>query len=192
MAELIPGPGLDPSNPRFSTNFLELDATDMTSANGSSTVPQPSESTARPIQTNPFRSESPTPSDPGLQLDHNAPGFDFAAHLETRDSISSLDQVGILSPTPDSNVSPVHQSGVNGVSTDYTDQVGSSGANAEGKTPPTLVARTSEHWETFDENGQRTSEPHPPTANGGHSASGGEDKEKAKEGQWCWYYGGVS
>ena len=177
MAELVQGPGLDPSHPRFSTNFLEIDTTNMTPANGSSNVPQP-EPTERPIQTNPFRSESPTPSDPGLELDHNAPGFDFAAHLETHDSISSLDQIGIQSPTSDSSASPVHQSGINGVSPDSTEQVDSSEANAEGKTPPTLVARTSEHWETFDENGQKTAEPHPQTANGGRSTSGGQDKEK--------------
>ena len=183
MAELTPGPGLDPSHPRFSTNFLdEVDVTNTTSANGSSSVPLPEPTASSPIQTNPFRSESPTPSDPGLELEHDAPGFDFAAHLETRDSCSSLDQIGITSPSSEMSASPVHQSGVNGVIPDSTECVASSETKAEGKPPPTLVARTSEHWETFEESGQETAEPHPPTANGGHSASGGQDKGKNEKG----------
>ena len=173
MAELTLG--MDPIEPRFSSNFL--DQVDP-SASESSSVPQPEPSGNSPIQTNPFRSESPTPSDPGVELDHDAPGFNFAAHLETRDSTSSLDQVGIPSPASDASTSPAHQSGVNGVSPDSIEKVET---NAGSKTLPTLVARTSEHWETFDENGQKMTEPHPPTANGGHS--GGQDKESVEKGQ---------
>ena len=161
--------GLDPLQPRFSTNFL--DDLDVSKENGSSTVPEAAPQPSSPVPTNPFRSESPTASDQGVELDHTAPEFDFAAHLETADSVSSLDQVGL---SGSETASPAHQAGVNGVSTDPGDQ-----NEPPSKTPPTLVARTSEHWETFDENGVKIDKPHPPTANGGHS--GGQDKESEGE-----------
>lgn len=170
MAELTLG--LDPQQARFSTNFLDdLDVTKAASE-GTSDVAQPE--LTSPVSTNPFRSESPTLSDHGLELDHDAPEFDFEAHLETHDSMSSLDQVGLSSPTTDQDA---HQLGVNGVSADSSEKVDPTGVQAESKTP-ILVAQTSEHWETFDENGRKVNEPHPPTANGGHS--GGQDKDKGK------------
>ena len=186
MAEL--SLGLDPQQQRFSTNFLdELDVT----KTSSDVIPSPlveQEKPVSPVNTNPFRSESPTPSDQGLELDHNAPEFNFAAHLETHDSVSSLDQVGLSSPTSDQSASPAHQAGVNGVSadsgekTDLSTTTDKPGA-AESKATPTLVARNSENWETFDENGKKVTEPHPPTANGGHSGSGGQEKESKAKGQ---------
>ena len=176
MAEL--SLGLDPTQQRFSTNFLdELDVSK--EKDSPSVVPQPEAESNVTVPTNPFRSESPTPSDPGLELDHTEPGFDFAAHLETRDSMSSLDQVGLSSPETDS---PSDQAHVNGVS---ADQGETADTTEPAKPPPTLVARNSEHWETFDENGKKVTEPHPPTANGGHSASGGQSQEEktSKKGQ---------
>ena len=188
MAEL--SLGLDPQQQRFSTNFLdELDVT-QTSTDA---VPPPlveQEKPVSPVNTNPFRSESPTPSDQGLELDHDEPGFNFVAHLETRDSVSSLDQIGLPSPTSDQSASPVHQTGVNGVSADSGEKIDPSTTvdkqqAGESKTTPILVARNSENWETFDENGKKVTEPHPPTANGGHSASasGGQEKESNAKGQ---------
>ena len=188
MAEL--SLGLDPQQQRFSTNFL--DDLDMTQSS-SDAVPPPlveQEKPVSPVNTNPFRSESPTPSDQGLELDHNEPGFNFAAHLETRDSVSSLDQIGLPSPTSDKSASPAHQAGVNGINADAGENIDLSTTadktqTDESKTTPILVAQNSENWERFDENGQKVTEPHPPTANGGHSASasGGQEKESKSKGQ---------
>jgi hypothetical protein len=189
MAEL--SVGLDPQQQRFSTNFLdELDVT----KSSPDAVPPPlveQDKPVSPVATNPFRSESPTPSDQGPELDHNAPEFNFAAHLETHDSVSSLDQIGLGSPSSDQSTSPAHQPGINGVNgisadsgekidpstTTTTDKAGA----AESKATPILVARDSENWEKFDENGKKIAEPHPPTANGGHS--GGQEKENKAKGQ---------
>lgn len=184
MAELSLGaPGLDPQQQRFSTNFLE--ELDVTKTSSSDVVPSPlveQEKPASPLSTNPFRSESPTPSDQGPELDHDAPEFNFAAHLETHDSVSSLDQIGLPSPTSDQSASPAHQASVNGISADSSEKTDKPVAT-ESKATPTLVARTSENWETFDENGKKVTEPHPPTANGGYSASGGQEKESKAKGQ---------
>ena len=179
MAEL--SLGLDPQQPRFSTNFL--DELDITQVSSDSVPPDEQQKPTSPTGTNPFRSESPTPSDKGLELDHNAPGFDFVAHLETRDSMSSLDQVGLPSPTSDQSASPAHQAGVNGVSVDPVEKINppTDTPQSDSKTTPILVAETSENWEKFDENGKKVAEPHPPTANGGHS--GGQDKESKVKGQ---------
>ena len=169
MAEL--SLGLDPQAPRFSSNFL--DDLDVTKDQGD-VAPPPGPKPSSPVSTNPFRSESPTPSDPGAELNQDASGFDFAAHLDTHDSVSSLEQVGLSSPISDQSTSPAHQASVNGINDDHVD---TTEAKAETKAPPTLVARTSEHWETFDE---KNSEPHPPTANGGHGGAQG-DREKKGE-----------
>ena len=188
MAEL--SLGLDPQQQRFSTNFL--DELDVTKTSSDAIPPPPTlveqEKPVSPVSTNPFRSESPTLSDQGPELDHSDPEFNFAAHLETHDSVSSLDQIGLSSPTSDQSASPVHQAGVNGVSADSTEKTDASTTSdkagaAESKATPILVARNSENWETFDENGKKVTEPHPPTANGGHSASGGQEKENKAKGQ---------
>ena len=188
MAELTVG--LDPQQQRFSTNFLdEMDVT----KSSADAVPPPlveQDKPVSPVSTNPFRSESPTPSDQGPELDHNAPEFNFVAHLETHDSVSSLDQIGLASPSSDQNASPVHQATVNGISVDSGEKIDPSSITtattdkpgaADSKATPTLVARDSENWETFDENGKKVEEPHPPTANGGHS--GGQEKESKAKGQ---------
>lgn len=185
MAEL--SVGLD-TQQRFSTNFLdELNVANLSPASSGAVPPAEQEKPASPIGTNPFRSESPTPSDPGLVLDQDQPGFNFVAHLETRDSVSSLDQIGLPSPTSDQSASTEHQAGVTGVIADPIEQVDHSSADtpqSEGsKATPILVARTSEKWEKFDENGHHVAEPHPPTANGGHSASSEQEKESKVKGQ---------
>lgn len=165
MAELTTG--LDELPARFSTNFVdELDPS-KSAKDGDidSDPPQSTPEPKTPVSTNPFRSESPTPSDQGLEIHQDSPSFDFAAHLETHDSMSSLDQIGATSPTSSNqSASPAHQPRVNGVSDDTSETTNQKAAT---KAPPTLVARTSERWETFDENGKKVSEPHPPTANGG-------------------------
>ena len=168
----------DLQSARFSTNFLE-DA-----AVPDSSDKQPHTSTT----TNPFRSETPPPESASPELD---PTFDFASNLETHDSVSSLDQIG----SPDDS-SPSHNEmspTINDVSppngdstvTEMTLVTEIEQPEEEKAGPVTVVARTSDHWEKFGENGlttpsaeaeaSMTKEDEQNTANG-EAKSGEQDK----------------